>query len=195
MRPVSVWWVGATPEDGGLLEGVRARLRHEFGTEVLPFSSPERPEGSWDPRRGQHSSSRILAWLAGRVPAGAGRILGLTDADLFIPILTFVFGDAQMNGRAALVSTARLGVLDGGFPAQRGRLALRLEKESVHELGHTYGLIHCRARQCAMSRSSSLLDVDTKGSGLCPDCRSLYREWAENGDRDEQEEHAHPDRR
>ncbi len=196
MKPVSLWWVGASAEDGALLDGVRRRLGREFGAEVVTVSSPERPEGSWDPRRRQHSSTRILAWLACRVPAGCGRILGLTDADLFIPILTFVFGEAQMNGRAALVSTARLGALDGELAAERGRFALRVEKECVHELGHTYGLIHCRSPRCAMSRSSSLLDVDAKGSGLCPDCRSFCREQgAENGDRDEQEEYSHPDRR
>ena len=36
--------------------------------------------------------------LAGRRPGPPGKVLAVTDQDLFIPILTFVFGEAQLDG-------------------------------------------------------------------------------------------------
>ena len=73
----------------------------------------------------------------------------MTDADLFIPVLTFVYGEAQLGGRAAVVSTARLAVEQGRHdPAL---VAERIVKECVHELGHTFGLLHCDTPGCVMT--------------------------------------------
>jgi len=139
--------------------------------------------GTFDPHRRQHSSRAVLAWLLAQAPAGE-RVLGITDVDLFIPILTFVFGEAQLEGRAAVVSTARL--VD---PADRRRTAWRLATESVHELGHTFGLLHCgaidrterRAAPCVMSRSASLRAVDEKSPKLCATCRARYLTFQQDG--------------
>jgi len=167
---IAVWWIGAAPAEASLLGGVREALETSYGLPARLHHGTERPEDSFDPRRGQHASGRILAWLSSRPPDGSRRILGVTDADLFIPILTFVFGEAQLRGRAAVVSTARLSDREG-FPAEPSLLAARLAKECVHELGHTFGLIHCRAPGCAMARSASLRDVDAKTGRLCGECR------------------------
>ena len=193
MSEVALLWIGRQDPGADLLEKVRARLAHEYEVPVTANVSVERPDDAFDPRRGQHASGRILAWLAARPPAG-GRVLGLTDVDLFIPILTFVFGEAQLGGRAAVVSTARLADASQvpGLPA---RIALRLQKEAVHEVGHTFGLLHCRDATCAMARSPSLRHVDAKSPSLCRACRARAQELLENGDPNEQEEHANPDRR
>jgi archaemetzincin len=95
----------------------------------------------------------------------------VTDVDLFIPVLTFVFGEATLDGDVAVVSTARLADENGDR-----YLAARLAKESVHELGHTFGLIHCGDARCAMARSASLAHVDVKRAALCGDCRVRLRE-------------------
>ena len=71
-------------------------------------------------------------------------MLGVTDRDLFIPILTYVFGEAQLGGRAAVVSTARLVEDVELFGPQL--LVERLAKEAVHEVGHAFGLLHCATR-------------------------------------------------
>ena len=93
----------------------------------------------------------------------------MTDQDLFIPILTFVFGEAQLNGRAAVVSTARLG--EPGLPDPRVSME-RLAKESVHEVGHCLGLVHCDVPGCVMGRSSNARDVDRKRGEFCARCRA-----------------------
>ncbi len=192
---IALWWIGAGRADAPLLEGVGRALSASYGLAVAARDADGRPADSWDPRRGQHASARILAWLSARAPEGSPRILGVTDADLFIPILTFVFGEAELHGRAAVVSTARLSGHDG-IPADPALLAARLAKECVHELGHTFGLIHCRVPGCAMARSASLRDVDAKSGHLCPECRGrvdgvLKKEFRSH----EPEEHTNPDRR
>lgn len=98
------------------------------------------------------------------MPDDGSRTLACTDVDLFIPILTFVFGEAQLGGRAAVVSTARLG---GGAPTL---LPERMRKEASHEAGHLFGLLHCDEAFCVMSRSATLADVDRKNAELCADC-------------------------
>jgi len=177
---VLLLWIGRTDSAPEILEGVRRSVAREFDLAARVRLAQERPVAAFDARRGQHSSTRILAWLQDRHD-GAHRILGVTDADLFIPVLTFVFGEAQLNGRAAVVSTARLGDTPL-IPGEAARIALRLQKEAVHELGHTFGLLHCPDSRCAMARSPSLRHVDAKSPALCRACRARSRELSENGD-------------
>jgi len=172
-------WMGDQPMPAGLLDRVRHQVGAAFGcaTELRLVSSP--PTETLDPRRGQHSSTRILRWMQGRLTPGTGKLLGITDRDLCIPVLTFVFGEAQIGGPAAVVSTARLGRSYDGRPASPALAEARLTKECLHELGHTFGLVHCVSPMCVMSRSNSVLDVDRKRPAFCGDCRLRLRELKE----------------
>ena len=175
-------WIGEGPSDSGLLERVREQVEVAFGmpTSLRTVNGP--PADTLDPRREQRSSTKILRWILERVPSGPLRVVGVTDADLFIPVLTFVFGEAQLGGRAAVVSTARLKETYDHRPAPPGLLASRLLKECLHELGHTFGLVHCPDVGCVMSRSNSILDVDRKRAGFCRDCRQRLRIFLQERD-------------
>src|SRR5688500_2039018 len=133
-RPaIALWWVGEGRTDDDMLETVRLHVAGEFEAAVTLHVPRDRPDGAFDQRRGQHSSREMLRWLLARAPADGTRLLGITSVDLFIPILTFVFGEAQLEGRAAVVSYARLVAAD-----DRRLTAHRLAREAVHELGHTF---------------------------------------------------------
>ncbi len=162
--------------DEQMIQAVRTHTVGVFGPPVTIWRGTDRPTDTFDPARRQHSSTQILRWLSTSRPSEAEKVLALTDADLFIPILTFVFGEAQLDGAAAVVSTARLTRNPDGALADRRLLTARLAKESVHELGHTFGLVHCTDRRCVMARSSSLLDVDAKRGALCRPCRLSFRD-------------------
>ena len=57
------------------------------------------------------------------------------------------------------------------LPRDQGLFHKRGLTEAVHELGHTYGLGHCRNPRCVMFFSNSLVDTDRKGPEFCPDCK------------------------
>jgi archaemetzincin len=86
-------------------------------------------------------------------------------------VLTFVFGEAQVDGNCALVSTARLAEEFYGMPAREDLLRERLIKEAAHELGHTFGLRHCADWRCVMASSHAVERLDVKGAEFCRACR------------------------
>jgi archaemetzincin len=99
------------------------------------------------------------------------RVLGVTACDLFVPVLTFVFGEAQLDGNCAVVSTARLHEDFYGMPARTDLLRERLVKEAAHELGHTFGLRHCADWRCVMASSHAVERLDVKTAEFCGACR------------------------
>ncbi len=141
---------------------------------ALPF-----PEDSFDAKRGQYKSVDFMKALARNAPADATRILGVTEGDLAIPTLTFVFGQAQLDGQVAVVSLARLRQEFYGLPADDTTLHDRLVKEVLHELGHTFGLTHCPDSKCVMSLATHIGLVDNKEDRYCSHCGSqLVRKFA-----------------
>jgi len=92
--------------------------------------------------------------------------------DLFIPILTFVFGEAQLDGPAAVVSASRLCPTFYGLPPDHELLYQRLAKEAIHELAHTFGLVHCQNQTCVLSSSSYAENIDLKEGRFCMRCRA-----------------------
>jgi archaemetzincin len=173
MEPIFVWWIGDGTMDAAALEHVRDHVAMAFDRPVRAWDSPLRPTGTFDLVRGQHASATMLNWLLEAGP-GEGRILGVTDRDLFIPVLTYVFGEAQLGGRAAVVSSARLG--EGTRELGPPLLLQRLTKEAVHEMGHAFGLRHCDTPRCVMGRSPGLAGIDAKTHQLCPTCRQRLHE-------------------
>ncbi len=122
------------------------------------------------PAREQYESVPMMRTLAAAMPADGARILGLTAVDISIPMLSFLFGQAQFNGPVALVSAARLRQEFYGMPADESLLLERLTKEVLHELGHTSGLIHCPETNCAMSLATHIGLVDMKKPSFCNGC-------------------------
>jgi archaemetzincin len=166
--------VGASFPDPPLdqLEFLAARLARTFRLpcrirrELLDIAS------TWDTGRGQYHSTAILKLLEEVSHPGA-RLLGVTACDLYVPVLTFVFGEAQLAGACAAVSTARLREEFYGLPSREPLLRERLLKEAIHELGHTFGLRHCSDWECVMAASHGVERLDVKGAGFCPACRKV----------------------
>ena len=128
-----------------------------------------RPDHAFDAHRAQYSAEAILTQLH---RGTAERVLGVVDLDLFVPQLNFVFGLADPYERRAIIALPRL---RESFYSARDDEALflaRAVKEAAHELGHTYGLNHCRDRRCVMAFSNSLIDTDYKGREFCAKCRA-----------------------
>lgn len=161
---------GVVPSE--LLAELSTGLKREFSVpcEVLP-PEPD-PAFAYNVTRQQYLSTEILATMTKCIRPDTWRILGVTLLDLYIPILTFVFGEAQLKGKCALVSTHRLHQEFYGLPADDALLHERLLKESIHELGHTLTLSHCDDYQCVMSASHGVEWIDLKTSRFCSACRT-----------------------
>lgn len=166
---------------------VPVRLLHGLGPWLADiFHVPcEVTARSLDPRfalhgeRQQYHSSEILRRMRDYVQPDTWRILGVASVDLYIPILTFVFGEAQMGGPCAVVSAYRLHQEFYGLPEDEELFGQRLLKEAVHEIGHTLDLTHCHDYTCAMSPSHAVEWIDLKESTLCAACTSRAFQTAE----------------
>jgi len=157
--------------DGGLLRDLAQAMAAIFRVPCEILSSGLDPEFAFHGERQQYHSSEILVRMQSWVTADSWRVLGVTAADLYIPILTFVFGEAQICGPCAVVSLHRLRQEFYGLPADPSLLQQRLLKEAVHEVGHTVNLTHCDDYSCAMAPSHAVEWIDLKESWLCSACQ------------------------
>ena len=92
--------------------------------------------------------------------------------DLYIPILTYIFGQAFLNGRTGIASLYRFSNEYYGMSQDDKFILERFKKEVIHELGHTFGLIHCHNPTCVMRSSTYVEDIDQKSVNLCLRCRN-----------------------
>jgi archaemetzincin len=128
------------------------------------------PDNAYDAKRGQYQSVEFMKMLAQNAPRDATRVLGVTSVDLAIPMLSFLFGQAQFDGPVAVISLCRLQQEFYGLPPQESLLRERTVKEALHELGHTFGLVHCSDSSCAMSLATHIELVDAKAERFCQRC-------------------------
>ena len=127
----------------------------------------------WLPDRAEQADAdHLLTALEGRSRDAGAVIVGLTDADLAIPIFTFVFGRARHHGAAALVSLARLRPSFYGLPDDPALTLRRALDEVLHELGHVGGLRHCDQPDCLLRFAATVEAIDLRGSRPCDACAS-----------------------
>ena len=146
-----------------------------FGFSTETATALEDLSFALDQNRQQYHSTLILEQLAARMPGHCIRILAITQVDLFIPILTHVYGEAQLGGAASIVSTYRL---NEGRSAVNitDRFRDRVVKEAIHELGHTFNLRHCPEHACIMHYCRNEEDVDRKSNELCRYCKVMVED-------------------
>jgi archaemetzincin len=172
----SILLVPIRPLQPASLSALALRLSERFQLPVVADGSHHLdPAPAFDSSRNQYYSSLLLSALLRMFSKHEGKILAVTDADLYIPVLTYVFGEAQLDGKAAIVSRRRLDERFYGLAGNADLFEDRLLKEAVHELGHTFGLVHCRQYDCVMHSSTAVEEIDLKSSEFCTDCARLLK--------------------
>lgn len=130
----------------------------------------------FDAARRQYNADKMLRAVDEVYGSHSFRTVGLFNVDLFIPILTYIFGQAYLNGRTSIASAYRLNNEGYGLKRDDVIMSERFSKEVIHELGHTLGLIHCHVPTCVMRAGTYVEDIDQKEAGFCGECRKKIHE-------------------
>ncbi|MBC7081060.1 MAG: peptidase [Thermoplasmatales archaeon] len=123
-------------------------LKENFGVEIKDAGFLEVPVNGYNKRRGQYDAKYLLKFIS-------DASIWVVDVDIYIEGMNFVFGLTIAN--RAIVSSYRI-------PQEI------IAKEVVHEVGHLFGLNHCK-NECVMRFSNSVADAITKQAFLCCDCK------------------------
>jgi archaemetzincin len=158
-----------------LVEAVNTALEKQFRMEIRLGERLSVSARSYSRERGQYLSTELLKVMATQGHDDAGVRLGITNVDLFVPELNFVFGEASTTLSAAVFSTARLDPRAHRESDNQTMLIRRATTEAVHELGHVFGLGHCKQPNCVMWFSNTLAETDRKGSKFYQRCAKLLR--------------------
>jgi archaemetzincin len=154
------------------VENIAESVKREYKQLVRTEENHADLSQFYDPSRKQYDANKLLNEINTGNSDYSLKTIGLFRVDLFIPILTYIYGQAYLNGHAAIASLFRLNNERYGMPMDEELLLYRFEKEVVHELGHTFGLKHCHYPDCVMKSSTYVEDIDQKSAGLCIKCRN-----------------------
>lgn len=138
---------------------IASRLGFGVGFIDHGFHPPQELYDNW---RGQYRSEDVLDYLS-TLRVGLLTI-AIIKEDAYVYGYNYVFGHADPKRGVCAVYTKRISGQGGS------EYILRLVKETLHELGHLLGLDHCSNKECVMSFSRNLAEVDRKKPLYCPSC-------------------------
>jgi len=170
---ICVMPIGDVPEDD--VTFACDVLAADLGREVVVTEPLPLQDSYYYAARDQYSAAGFLAYVEANAPDGAFRAVGLTAQDITIPQLNFLFGMGRCPGKAAVMSTYRLDFYCESSVQRRARFAKLL----VHELGHTFGLLHCRQPLCGMDFAEGYASLDYSRIAFCERCEANLCELAD----------------
>ena len=166
--------------DKEILENIKIELSGVLPQPAEIEIAPEEklPESAYNPSRKQYRAGAILEYLLPRIRISLKneRALIIADVDLYEKGLNYVFGKAESNRGVCIISLARLRNEFYGLKPNPELFLKRSIKEAVHELGHTWGIVHCPNPKCVMYFSNSILDTDRKDFIFCSLCQKKLRD-------------------
>ncbi len=157
--------------DSEFLKKITENIHREFFVNVEIKDGHLDLSDFFEAERGQYNANKLSHFIESHFSKDDSKIIGLFNVDIFIPIFTYIFGQAYLKGRSGIASSFRLSNERYGIEADDDLLLERFSKEIIHELGHTYGLIHCYNSDCIMRSGTYVEDIDQKNSSLCPKCK------------------------
>ena len=160
--------------DADFLRNVAEAVKKEFLLTVNIKEGHLDLSEFYDPTRRQYNGVKLIHEVENAFASDSSKIVGLFNVDLFIPILTYIFGQAFLNGRTGIASLYRFSNERYGMESDDRFILERFKKEIIHELGHTFGLIHCHIPTCVMRSSTYVEDIDQKSTNLCIKCRNEF---------------------
>ena len=156
-----------------LIDRLIGTLQQTFKISVNKVSLSLDTDSLYSNERRQYFSTGFIEQSIKQTANISGKIILITELDIYVPVLTFLFGEAQLKGKHSIVSVFRLHEEFYSGVTNNELLFERTIKEVYHELGHNFGLIHCHDWDCVMHSSNSIEEVDLKGNTYCNNCKNL----------------------
>jgi archaemetzincin len=160
-----------------LLNDLVESLSNIFASNINIISLPLDISSSYSKERGQYFSTQIISDALKLTSFYSGKVLIMVEFDLFVPVFTYIFGEAQLNGKHSIVSVCRLHEEFYSGTTNDFLLFERTIKEVLHELGHNFGLTHCKDWDCVMHVSRGIEEIDIKGDSYCSHCKSKISQF------------------
>jgi archaemetzincin len=146
----------------------------KLAAEIIP--PLQHPHYAYDEKRFQYDAGSILMDLNSLEFTDYEKIIGVLNVDLFVPILTYVFGEAKLGGTCGLVSLYRLEKNMHAPTTPASLVYERAAKVALHELGHLFSLVHCDNHHCLMHFSGSLSQLDEVPLYFCKYCSTYLKD-------------------
>ncbi len=133
------------------------------------------PSSAFYSKRSRYRADSLISFLKRKTPTNHVTI-GLTTKDISTTKGNIedygIMGLGYQPGRSCVVSTFRL---------KQDKLQRQFFKVSIHELGHTAGLPHCKTATCFMRDAEGKNHLD-KETNFCEPCKShlLLKGWRLN---------------
>ena len=172
MKKQSIILISCDHFEEEVTESIIQDITREFHYPVVYEKKDFDISAFYYPGRRQYDANSILKVVSEMKFPGSFKKIALIKVDLFIPILTYIFGQAILNGDTGIVSPYRLRNELYGLEKNNTILNERLKKVVIHEIGHMFGLIHCQNPVCVMRSSTYVEDIDQKKQNLCSSCRT-----------------------
>jgi archaemetzincin len=154
------------PVQAGFLRELEVPIAQVLGvTAYLGKSLLAQPGFAFNKDRNQYHTTAIMRRLLTVKDMGTPLIIGIADVDLFVPDSPFVYGEADRESHAAVMSLWRLKA-DGDAWKRRTFV------EAVHQAGHLIGLSYCEDARCAMYLATTITDAERRQLHLCNNCRN-----------------------
>jgi archaemetzincin len=173
-KPVGVVPLGEVSEIALKVIAAHISGYYKLSVQILPPLG--HPDYAFHERRFQYDAGIILKALESVQFKGHDKVIGVLNLDLFVPIFTYVFGEAKQGGKFALVSLFRLDKNPDGHPSPSSLIFERAAKVALHELGHLFNLFHCREKNCLMHFSGGIQDLDETPIYLCRYCSTFLKD-------------------
>lgn len=162
-------------KNNSLIEYIKKQLELIFNSEVLISNIEYDIQQNFNKSRNQYYSTEIISNFIPLTESLDYKVILLVNVDLFVPVFTYLFGEAQFNGKLSIVSTFRLYEEFYTGRTDDKLFYKRVLKEVLHELGHNFGLRHCENWNCVMHASAGIEEVDVKGAFYCKTCEAVVK--------------------
>ncbi|MEE2903750.1 MAG: archaemetzincin family Zn-dependent metalloprotease [Myxococcota bacterium] len=167
--PIVLVPVGELDEE--VLQLVKGPVEQVFARTIEVGTPLPVPKYAFNPTREQYHSAAILKRVESARLDSWSAAVGITDLDLFVPEVPFVFGEADRSTRSAIISLNRMRSTLGSVTTRQEVLRRRFVSELIHQMGLIKGLAHCPNNRCVMFQSTSVQDTDKRGIQFCANCR------------------------